>query len=513
MVTILHIFSIFSLIQILTLFIPPLNIYGDFVLKYFSKGTVFEIRQWGFAETGLFGYTELIYVMFALTISLIYVYRSKVNGIGIKSEIKYLFATTLGIFFALINDLMVIWLENYNMYFLIAFSLLVFIFSLNHFVVYKYKNIRETLQETEENFQTITEEISDGVEILIGQRHYWVNDAFAEIFGYEREELLGKRFEMLMHTENDAELIKKVRESLEKERKETFVTKSKTKSGKEITVEFIPKNIKFEGKDALMVVVRDITERIKANELVKQEVEKLKELDKMRKDLISRVSHELKTPITQITGASEFLRDFFSDKMESSAIDLIKMIQRGGNRLEKLVNRLLDVSRIEYNKLELDLEKVNLGNLIENVVRNMSHLVQDQDLSLKMSLINSLSLKIDKLRMSQVITNLISNAIKNTPPQGEIRVKMRQSSENIFIEIRDTGVGLTDQEKEILFTRFGKITRSKKGLEYLNIKGSGLGLYISKQIVRLHGGKIWAESEGRNKGSIFVIKLPLTLKI
>jgi signal transduction histidine kinase len=113
--------------------------------------------------------------------------------------------------------------------------------------------------------------------------------------------------------------------------------------------------------------------------------------------------------------------------------------------------------------------------------------------------------------MIQVITNLISNAIKNTPPGGTIVISLKKINEKVRIIISDTGVGLTEAEKRVLFTRFGKIERKAEGLEYLNIKGSGLGLYISQKIIELHGGKIWAESEGRNKGAIFYIEFPQNL--
>jgi signal transduction histidine kinase len=105
--------------------------------------------------------------------------------------------------------------------------------------------------------------------------------------------------------------------------------------------------------------------------------------------------------------------------------------------------------------------------------------------------------------------NLLTNAIKNTPPNGEISVNLTKNEDYAIIEVIDTGIGLTENEMEILFTRFGKIERYGEGLEYINIQGSGLGLYISKEIVDLHEGVIQAESEGRDKGSKFIVKLPL----
>jgi signal transduction histidine kinase len=108
-----------------------------------------------------------------------------------------------------------------------------------------------------------------------------------------------------------------------------------------------------------------------------------------------------------------------------------------------------------------------------------------------------------------VIINLLSNAIKNTPPQGKIKIRLNKRGEWALFSVKDTGIGLTRTEMEKLFKRFGKIERYGSGLEYIDIQGSGLGLFISKEIVDLHGGQIFAESKGRNKGSKFTVKLPL----
>ena len=111
-------------------------------------------------------------------------------------------------------------------------------------------------------------------------------------------------------------------------------------------------------------------------------------------------------------------------------------------------------------------------------------------------------------QMHQAISNLISNAIKYTPPDGTIEIESEIKDSLIIISIKDSGIGLTKEEKDRLFTQFGKIERYGQGLDIIS-DGSGLGLYISKKIVELHGGKIWVESEGRNKGSTFYFTLPI----
>jgi signal transduction histidine kinase len=138
------------------------------------------------------------------------------------------------------------------------------------------------------------------------------------------------------------------------------------------------------------------------------------------------------------------------------------------------------------------------------------YLIKKRELILDLDLNHELFLKIDKVRIEQVILNLLSNAIKNTPPHGKITIKSSGLNDSIEVSITDTGIGLTKEEMNKLFTRFGKIERYGKGLEYIDIQGTGLGLYISKEIIDLHEGQIWVESMGRNKGCTFKLKIPLS---
>ncbi len=131
-------------------------------------------------------------------------------------------------------------------------------------------------------------------------------------------------------------------------------------------------------------------------------------------------------------------------------------------------------------------------------------------MTLNLKLPDRLYLDIDRIRIEQVRMNLISNAIKNTPPKGIITIEVGGEENWVVISVSDTGVGLTREEMEIIFLRFGKIERYGAGLEYIDIQGSGLGLFISKEIVDLHGGNIRAESEGRHQGSTFIVKLPIS---
>ncbi|MCK4780170.1 MAG: HAMP domain-containing histidine kinase, partial [Candidatus Lokiarchaeota archaeon] len=189
--------------------------------------------------------------------------------------------------------------------------------------------------------------------------------------------------------------------------------------------------------------------------------------------------------------------------------ELIKMIEKGGKRLKYLVDNLVDITRIEYKKFELEKNKNDINQLIRDCVKEMMYIIKKRELNFELDLLEDLFLEFDKVRIEQVILNLLSNAIKNSPPNSKILVKSLRKENHVEISIRDTGIGLTKEEMDKLFTRFGKIERYGNGLEYVDIQGTGLGLFISKEIIDLHGGNIRAESEGRNKGSTFIVKLPI----
>ena len=219
----------------------------------------------------------------------------------------------------------------------------------------------------------------------------------------------------------------------------------------------------------------DITERKNAELLIKEEIEKLKELDQIRKDLISRVSHELKTPLIPVLGGAEFLLHSYRHKFENDkeTLEILEMIEKGGNRLSKLVDNLLDVTRIEYEKFELEKQMTNLSEIIKETVKDMKYLIKKRDVNLNLVVPDDLYLEIDSIRMEQVLTNLLSNAIKNTPPKGRVSLVLEKYGNWAILSVSDTGVGFTDEEMKKIFTRFGKLLCRAKSISPLFSLSSG----------------------------------------
>ena len=271
-------------------------------------------------------------------------------------------------------------------------------------------------------------------------------------------------------------------------------------------MEIISKTVTYKGKPADLIATLDISEKIEAERLTLEENKELLKLNKMRKDLITRVSHELKTPLTSMYGASQILLKHLIEKIDDDVLNFIEIFHRGALRLKKLVENLMDASRIETGKLELRLSNQNVVKIVEECVEEMNYLTNNRNQTIHIDLPKRCYLKVDKIRLQQVITNILSNGIKNSPIHSSIYVNLLEKNNHVDIMIKDTGIGITEEEKGLLFEKFGKIERYGMDLG-VDIEGSGLGLYISKEIIDSHGGQILVESKGRHKGALFTVRL------
>jgi two-component system, OmpR family, sensor histidine kinase VicK len=256
--------------------------------------------------------------------------------------------------------------------------------------------------------------------------------------------------------------------------------------------------------------------------------EELKVHDKMQSEFINIAAHELRTPIQSILGYSELLKGFELQKEDESknVLHLITPILKNAQRLEKLANDILDVTRIENNQLKLNLEQFNLIDLVADIVQDfkennantMTSKETNRSVNSRIELVqltyeaaeDIIFVEADKARITRVISNLLSNAIKFTK-SGLISVKCRREyqadetnnnhRENAIITIKDTGSGISPDILSRLFTKFATTSNS----------GTGLGLFISKSIVEAHGGKIWAENNQKESGASFSFSLPIVI--
>lgn len=240
-------------------------------------------------------------------------------------------------------------------------------------------------------------------------------------------------------------------------------------------------------------ITQDITENKGAEE-------KLKEAVQIRDDFLAIASHELQTPIISVRTFSELLELRLKRDGEETYVDQVARIKKGINQLSKLVANLLDFSRIQEGKLQL--EKSNF--FLSSVIRERVEAIQPiSGHDFKVEVPDEISLEGDAFRIGQVITNLLTNAVKYSPESEKIIVQAKEEGEQVVISVIDFGTGVSEHERETIFQRFYK---GKKPLKK-TYPGFGIGLFISSQIIQQHGGEIWVE-DNNGKGSEFKFTLP-----
>ena len=247
-----------------------------------------------------------------------------------------------------------------------------------------------------------------------------------------------------------------------------------------------------------------------ANRDLEEANRKLKEIDQVKSDFISIVSHELRTPLTSIKAFTELIimKPLMPGEKRTK---LLNIINNESDRLARLINDILDLTKIEAGKLVWHITRLSLEEVIQTSVSSIQSLADNKSIMLTTSVRNPLPLLFgDKDRLVQVITNILSNSIKFTPPGGSIKINTRYETAprpQIVVAVSDSGVGIPEGDLEKIFEKF----RRSGDILTNTTEGTGLGLTITRQIVEYHGGAIWAESRP-NEGSTFTFTLPLSKK-
>ena len=368
------------------------------------------------------------------------------------------------------------------------------------------KIAEEKLIQSENNFRTIAEQALMGILIMQDDKVEYVNSTVLQIFEYSFEEVKNWSMKDLINIihPDDLKLLRKSR--LEMRTNNSNITtyysfRAFTKSSKIRWIDQFSKMIVYKGRRAELITIMDITD--------KKEVEQeLIKLSTIKSELLRRTSHELKTPLVSIKGFSNLLLELYSDKLDDYVLNTIGEIKQGCIRLEDLVRDILKSAELDSESVQLKKTSEDLSFLIRVCVNELKGFIKLRNHAINLQLQDELITCFEKEKIHQVVSNLFTNAIKFTPINGVIELKSINKEDSLIFSIKDNGIGFTDEEKERLFKQFGKIERYGQGLDIVS-DGSGLGLYISKKIIELHGGKIWVESEGRSKGSTFNFTLPL----
>jgi signal transduction histidine kinase len=242
------------------------------------------------------------------------------------------------------------------------------------------------------------------------------------------------------------------------------------------------------------IVKSKTAELEQANKSLQEALEQLKDHDRMQREFINVAAHELRTPTQAIIGYS----DLFYLRPESREL-AIKAIARNAERLERLTHDILDVTRIEGHRLDLNKEKFDISEVVASAIEDTKRRVDDNNDSIKFQYTpRKIVVEADRMRISQVVSNLLGNAVKFTK-QGTVYISADSKDGEAIVSVKDSGTGIDPEIVSRLFTKFTSKSQT----------GTGLGLFISKSIIEAHGGRIWAENNKDSKGATFTFRMPL----
>jgi PAS domain S-box-containing protein len=347
-----------------------------------------------------------------------------------------------------------------------------------------------------------------------------INSTTFKLFGFKKEDLIGKNYLKLSYLfPSETKPGLRTLQELDRKREPmNFVMKPSTirifnKDNKMMWVESELSTIKIGGELMIQAIIQDVTEKKIAEEklkeserMLRQQNIELKELDRLKTDFISIAAHDLKTPLISVGGYIDLILLREKDLKGDIKEDLNRVLSNVA-RLESYINRLLDVMKIDAGKIEIIKKGENIYDIITDCLSELEYQISQKNLAIDLNIPEDLELIVDRFRIAQVFTNLLSNAVKFSPNNGIININVLEENQNYLFKIKDNGKGLTLKEIEKLFGKFvtiGQATESYSAFE----KGSGLGLYISKGMIEVHGGKIWVYSEGRDKGAEISFTLP-----
>ena len=340
-------------------------------------------------------------------------------------------------------------------------------------------------QMNESRFRSLIETTTDGMVVMDRLRTIlFANQAAEAILGGEAgASLLGETFPFPVELERDSDV-------------ETL-----SNSGHKLTSEMRTIEISWGGQEAYLVSLHDITER-KKTELA------LQEIDRLKSEFIATISHELRTPLHTINGFNKLLLDGKVTDPETQKEFLAISVSQG-EHLSNLINDLIDVSSLEAGKFSIHKEPVpDLRGLVSTVTQQIYSVAQEKSITLREHYSRTLPvIEADTSRLKQVLFNLINNAIKFSPEGADVMVSVMAIEGEVIVQVQDFGIGIPKAAIPHLFGRFYRVDNSSTRRS----GGNGLGLYISRQIIEGHGGRIWAESAS-GEGSSFSFALPVSLQ-
>ncbi len=381
-------------------------------------------------------------------------------------------------------------------------------------------------------YRRLLEAAPDGIVEVDGSgRIVLVNSQAERLFGYRREELLGKSVEILMperfRERHPAHRAGYCAHSVIRPMGSGLDLRALRADGTEFAVDINLSPFMGESGPGVICVIRDVTDRKAVEEQIKmlnqsleqrtkdlavtnteleirnREVEKA---NRLKSNFLATMSHELRTPLNSIIGFSDLLDEQTAGPLTQKQARFVAHIKQSSRHLLALIDDILDLSKIEAGRLELKYEHFPMSIATAEVLSTVRPLAAAKRIELDVDLSEDITLFADRVRLKQVLYNLLTNAIKFTPSGGRVRMVAKSKESLVCVSVVDTGIGIPKAEQESIFEAFHQLPATTEGVR----EGTGLGLSITKLLVEQHGGKIWVESEP-GKGSRFDFTIPMLL--
>lgn len=387
-----------------------------------------------------------------------------------------------------------------------------------HKSMIKISGLKSELQASEERYRRLVKILPDAVTIAKDDKYVFTNDAGARLLGLEKPEQIFKTpITQIIHPKYH-EIAKERIHTIQQEKDCFSLIEEKyiRTDGTPIDVEVTFCTFNYDGQPAVLSVVRDITERKEIEKALKNTLEenkllldKMMEIDKIKTEFFSNMSHEFKTPLNIIFTTVQLLNTYTSDteiKISSEKLnEYINLMKQNCYRLLRLINNLIDITKIDSGFFEISYGNHNIVSIVENISLSVAEFAKNKGISLIFDTeVEEKVMACDVDNIERIMLNLLSNSIKYTKSGGSIYVNIYDNEEAITISVKDTGIGIPQDKVKIIFDRFMQVDSSLKREN----EGSGIGLSLVKSLVEKQGGEIWLESK-QELGTEFFVKFPI----